>query len=66
MPQLANARHETFANLVASGMAHGPAYAESGFNSTGNAAEVSAVRLLRNVKVVARVSELMAESVERI
>jgi phage terminase small subunit len=53
-----NVRQERFAQLVASGMAASRAYQNAGYKSTGNAAESSAVQLLRNPKVVAYVDDL--------
>jgi len=58
MPILANSRHEKFAQGLAQGMSAAEAYKQAGYDAKGNAAEVSASRLLRNDKVAARVEEL--------
>lgn len=58
MPALQNPRHERFAQEVAKGQPASAAYKEAGYRTDGNAAEASASRLLRDVKVQARIAEL--------
>jgi phage terminase small subunit len=53
---IANARHEQFAQLVASGKTPADAYVSAGFSGKG--AHTSAARLLRSAPVAARVAEL--------
>lgn len=60
-----NARQEAFCNLIVEGRTQKDAYAEAGYIARGNAAEVSAARLLRNVQVAARVAELRASAAQR-
>jgi hypothetical protein len=62
MPVLANARHEQFAQLVASGIKPIEAYTSLGY-SKANAA-FSASRLSKNVKVCARIAELQAAAAQ--
>src|SRR5689334_15730434 len=57
---LKNARHEKFAQKLAKGEHASTAYKGAGYSATGNAAEAAASRLLRDVKVQARVEELKA------
>jgi hypothetical protein len=59
MPVLANARHEQFAQRVASGSSLLEAYTSTGYSEAG--AQSSASRLARNAKVRARIAELKAE-----
>lgn len=69
MPELANARHELFAALIAFGKAPSAkaAYLQVGYKAkTDNVAEAAASRLLGNVKVSARIKELQAARVERL
>lgn len=56
MPPLSNARHERFAQELVRGKTQEQAYIDAGYSESG--AEVSASRLLRNAKIVARVAEL--------
>lgn len=63
---LSNVRHERFAQLVASGQPHTPAYVAAGFTATGNGAEVNAHRLLSTTKVRARVDFLLAQQAKRL
>jgi len=53
---LANARHEQFAQLVASGKTPAAAYVSAGFSPKG--AHTSAARLLHSAPLAARVAEL--------
>lgn len=56
MPTLANAKHERYAQGVAKGLSQTQAYTEAGYIGD----ETAASRLSRNVKVQARVTELLA------
>lgn len=58
MPELKNARHERFAQLVVSGKAQATAYLEAGFKGSESAARANAARLIATDSVRARVSEL--------
>jgi hypothetical protein len=59
MPPLKNARHEIFAQEIVKGLSGREAYKIAGFAvSNDNAADASASRLLRDVKVQARLQEL--------
>src|SRR5689334_2319091 len=61
MPPLENARHEAFAQNVASGMSLVEAYEQAGYDRNyGNA-----VRLKGNEKVADRIAELQDEAKER-
>jgi len=62
MPVLANARHEQFAQKVASGLKLLEAYTLAGYSEAG--AQSSASRLARNAKVAARIAELEAASAQ--
>lgn len=63
MPILKNAKHEKFARLVADGMAAGKAHRQAGFKTkTRNSSDSAASRLLRNVKISARVDELKIQA----
>lgn len=66
MPILRNPRHERFAQGLAKGLCGKAAYCEAGYQSTGNAAEVGAAKLVRNGKIAARVAELQARQVQRL
>lgn len=65
---LKNARHETFAHLVADGRDASAAYKEAGYSARGNVAETNACRLLRNAqngtpsRVRQRIDYLITES----
>ena len=61
MPVLDNAQHEMFAQEIAKGKTGAQAYAAAGYESSANAAAVSANRLLKNAKIKARVDELLAQ-----
>lgn len=58
MPALANHKHELFAQALAKGDNATNAYKNAGYTAKGNAAESAASRLLSDVKVQARVTEL--------
>lgn len=58
MSALNNQRHERFAQELAKGSPASSAYKEAGYKTSGNSAEAAASRLLRDVKVQARVAEL--------
>lgn len=62
MGVLANARHETFAQLVVSGRPQSRAYVEAGYSAKGNSAETAAARLFRHVQVAQRISELRSQA----
>ena len=63
---LSNARHESFAQLMAQGgMSQGRAYLGCYKDSSLNAAYVGASRLLRNAKVSARIAYLQEQGAER-
>lgn len=59
MPVLDNAKHERFAQEIASGKTATDAYVCAGYSGAG--ASVSASRLLKNAAVANRVAELLAE-----
>lgn len=61
MPVLQNARHEAFAQALASGMSRDAAYEKAGYKPHRQAAH----RLLTNVDVRARVDELQVASAEK-
>lgn len=65
MPTLPNTRHERFAQELAKGASQAEAYRLAGYDGTDAAMEASASRLVRNVKVAARVAELQAKAAER-
>lgn len=65
MPPLNNTRHERFAQELAKGKSQAEAYRLAGYEGTDAAMEASASRLVRNVKVAARVAELQAKAAER-
>jgi hypothetical protein len=58
MAALSNPKHERFAQLLAKGENATAAYKAAGYSATGNSAEAAASRLLSDVKVQARISEL--------
>ena len=60
-----NLRQEAFCRLLAEGRSQKNAYVEAGYLATGNAAEVAAARLFRNVQVAARLTELRAKAARR-
>lgn len=62
---LKNSRHERFAQEYVVDLNATQAYQRAGYAAKGNAAEVSAARLLRNVQVQGRISELQVERSER-
>jgi hypothetical protein len=62
---LKNARHEKFAQELAKGTAQSEAYKRAGYSAEGNVAEAAASRLLRDVKISARVAELKERAAER-
>jgi phage terminase small subunit len=66
MSALRNARHEIFAQEIVKGVSGREAYKIAGFSvSSDNAADASASRLLRDVKVQARVAELQQKAQAR-
>lgn len=65
MPILENARHELFAQQVASGKAGAQAWLAVNPKATYESAAVTANRTLKNANVLARVAELQAAAVER-
>lgn len=66
MPDLDNASHERFCQEYIVDLNGGRAYERAGYKARGNAAEVAASRLLRNVQVKARLAELQNERAERV
>ena len=60
-----NIRQERFAELVAGGMAGGPAYIEAGYKVPPPLAKANACRLLTNANVTARIEELRAIASEK-
>lgn len=58
MPVLANPRHERFAVEVAKGFSSTEAYKAAGYEAEGSSAWAAASRLLRDVRVKARIAEL--------
>lgn len=65
MPALKNTRHERFAQELAKGKSQAEAYRLAGYDGTAPAMEASASRLVRNVKVSARLAELQNKAAER-
>jgi len=66
MATLKNARHEIFAQEIVKGVSGREAYKIAGFSvSNDNAADASASRLLRDVKVQARIAELQQKAQAR-
>ena len=63
MPPLENARHESFAQAVASGKSASEAYRQSG--ATGKNADVHAARLMVNDGISKRVAELKAAQAQK-
>lgn len=61
MPALTNPRHERFAQELAKGSAQIDAYVAAGYERSEGAAS----RLSRNVKIAARVKELIEKGAER-
>ncbi len=59
MAALTNPKHERFAQLLAKGENATNAYKQSGYSAQGNSAEAAASRLLSDVKVQARIGELL-------
>jgi phage terminase small subunit len=60
MAALKNAKHESFARAILEGMSGRDAYLSAGYSAQPAAADAAASRLLKNVKVSARVAELKA------
>jgi phage terminase small subunit len=58
MSALANHKHELFAQGLAKGESASAAYRAAGYSASGNAADAAASRLLKTVKVQARLAEL--------
>ncbi|QQM29308.1 terminase small subunit [Martelella lutilitoris] len=61
MPVLKNAKWESFAQGLAEGLAVGDAYVNAGYKDS----PASATRLSKNVKIQARVDELVAKGADR-
>lgn len=61
MPAMKNARHEAFAQALASGKSQAEAYALAGYRPS----EPNASRLTRNEKVRARVAEIQGKAAQR-
>lgn len=66
MGALKNARHELFAQTVAKGISATEAYRSAGYSAVGNSAEAAASRLLKDVKVAARVAEITNKAAARV
>lgn len=65
MPALENAKHEAFARAIVEGSSGRDAYRGAGYKPNSDAvADAAASRLLRDVKVAARVSGLKAAAAE--
>ncbi|RUX48650.1 Terminase small subunit [Mesorhizobium sp. M4A.F.Ca.ET.050.02.1.1] len=60
-----NMRQERFCLGLAEGLPQSRAYIEAGYTARGNAAEVAAARLFRNVQVQSRIAELRADAAKR-
>ncbi|MEI9409340.1 terminase small subunit [Mesorhizobium salmacidum] len=60
-----NMRQERFCLALSEGLPQSRAYIAAGYTSRGNAAEVAAARLFRNVQVQSRIAELQAAAVRR-
>jgi len=66
MGVLTNPKHELFAQALAKGKTQVDAYADADYDAVGKIAEAAASRLLRNVKVAARVAELQKGAARRV
>lgn len=67
MAVLANARHERFAQEVAKGAASRDAYRTAGYDPKDDAVtDAAASRLLRDVKVAARIAEIQERAAVRV
>ena len=64
MLAIMNVRQRSFAELVASGMPASRAYFEAGYSGKGNNAEAHACRLMAHPEVMARITEIQAETRE--
>ncbi|WP_051355345.1 terminase small subunit [Mesorhizobium erdmanii] len=60
-----NIRQERFCLGLAEGLPQSRAYVDAGYAARGNAAEVAAARLFRNVQVQSRIAELQAGAARR-
>lgn len=60
-----NARQERFCLYLVEGLPQSRAYIDAGYVARGNAAEVAAARLFRNVQVQSRIAELQAAAARR-
>lgn len=65
MPALANAKHESVAQLVSQGVSGTQAYLTVYNGTNANAANASAARLLATASVRARVQELQGKAAEQ-
>ncbi len=65
MPVLQNSRHERFAQEVAKGKSATEAYKDAGYTPKGKVAASAASRLLRGVKVKARIDELLQNAADK-
>lgn len=65
MAILKNPKHESFVQAIVKGESATGAYKSAGYMAKGNAAEASASRLLRDVKVQARIAEIQNRGAER-
>lgn len=63
---LKNARHEIFAQLIASGKMATPAYKKAGYVAKGHGAEAAASRLMSNVEVSSRIASLRRKTEARL
>lgn len=64
MPILKNPKHELFAQAISRGESGRVSYREAGFICNDAAADSASSRLLKNVKVLARVEELKGRQVK--
>jgi hypothetical protein len=69
MPPLKNQKHENFANLIVhgarNGWTQGECYQRAGYRASGHAAEVAASRLLKNVDIQGRRTELAKPATQK-
>jgi hypothetical protein len=67
MPTLKNAQHEKFVQEIVKGKSQGDAYLAAGYKAKNElVASAAATRLLKDVKIVARLSELQRKAEEKV
>lgn len=66
MPVLENPKHERFVQELAKGKSASEAYRNAGYDAEGNSADAAASRLLKKVKVAARLAEIQERVAKRV